>query len=75
MKAALQNLVLYLLCMASVVLAAPNQSTLYSQSCSKARVSTFSLPRSVERPVFTQAKEGVRRDASILEGSTRFELW
>lgn len=75
MKAALQNLVLYLLCMASVVLAAPNQSTLYSQSSGKARVSTFSLPCSTERPVFTQAKEGVRRDASILEGSTRFELW
>lgn len=75
MKAALQNLVLYLLCMASVVLAAPNQSTLCTQSSGRASVSTFSLPRSVERPVFTQAKERVGRDASILEGSTRFELW
>ena len=75
MKAALQNLVLYLLCMASVVLAAPNQSALYPQPLNKGRVSTFSIPRTTERPVFTQAKEGVRRDASILEGSTRFELW
>jgi len=75
MKAALQNLVLYLLCMASVVLAAPNQSTLYPQPQQKGRNSTFSMPHSVERPVFTQAKKGVKRDASILEGSTRFELW
>ncbi|MBW0176927.1 hypothetical protein [Sediminibacterium sp.] len=75
MKAAFQNLVRYLLCMASVVLAAPNQSTLYPQPRNKGGVSTFSIPRSVDRPVFTQAKQGVKRDASILEGSTRFELW
>lgn len=75
MKAAVQNLICYLLCMASVVLAAPYQSTLCSQPLNKAAVSTFSIPRSVERPVFTQAKEAVKRDASILEGSTRFELW
>lgn len=75
MKAAVQNLVRYLLCMASVVLAAPNQSTLYPQPGNKGGVSTLSIPRSVDRPVFTQAKQGVKRDASILEGSTRFELW
>lgn len=75
MKAALQNLVLYLLCLASVVLAAPHQSTVYANPLNKGRVSTFSHPCSAEGPVFTQAKEPVRTEASILEGSTRFELW
>lgn len=75
MKAALQNFTFYLLCMAGVVLAAPNQSTLYQRTLAKAHMSSVSHSCSAERPVATQAKTGVRRDASILEGSTRFELW
>lgn len=75
MKAALQNMVLYLLCLASVVLAAPHQSTLCSRPSNTGRAVNFSIPQPSERPVFTQAKEGIRSDASLLEGSARFELW
>lgn len=75
MKAALQNMVLYLLCLASVVLAAPHQSTLCSRPSNTGRAATFSIPQPSEPPVFTQAKEGMRSDASLLEGSARFELW
>lgn len=76
MKAALQNLVLYLLCMASVVLAAPTQSTLYPQPLEKGGASIFAIPRQCkERPSFSQQKVAIKAEASILEGSTRFELW
>lgn len=76
MKAALQNLVLYLLCMASVVLAAPTQSTLYPQPLEKGDANIFAIPSQCkERPSFSQQKVVKRTEASILEGSTRFELW
>lgn len=76
MKAALQNLVLYLLCMASVVLAAPTQSTLYPQPLEKGGASIFAIPsKCKERPSFRQQRASIKTDASILEGSTRFELW
>lgn len=76
MKAALQNLVLYLLCAASVVLAAPTHSTLLSQPARKDGASIFSKPSCVrERPYFTQQKEAKQATVSVLEGSARFELW
>lgn len=76
MKAALQNLVLYLLCAASVVLAAPTHSTLLSQPTKKDEAKAFSRPSCVkERPYFTQQKEAKPAPVSVLEGSARFELW
>lgn len=76
MKAALQNLVLYLLCAASVVLAAPTYSTLLSHPAKKDGSSVFSRPSCVkERSYYTQKKETKRTSVSVLEGSARFELW
>jgi len=76
MKAALQNLVLYLLCAASVVLAAPTHSTLLSQPAKKDGSSVFSRPSCVKkRSYFTQQKETKPATVSVLEGSARFELW
>ncbi|MBL0883627.1 MAG: hypothetical protein IBJ16_09840 [Chitinophagaceae bacterium] len=76
MKAALQNLVLYLLCAASVVLAAPTHSTLLSQPSKTEEPKVFSKPSCVrERSYFTQQKEAKPAMVSVLEGSARFELW
>lgn len=76
MKAALQNLVLYLLCAASVVLAAPTHSTLLSHPIKNDGAKLFSRPSCVkERPYFTQQKDTKPTTVSILEGSARFELW
>lgn len=76
MKAALQNLVLYLLCAASVVLAAPTHSTLLSHPIKNDGAKLFTRPSCVkERPYFTQQKDPKPTTISILEGSARFELW
>lgn len=76
MKAALQNLVLYLLCAASVVLAAPTHSTLLSHPAKKDGSNVFSRPSCVkERSYYTQKKETKPAPVSVLEGSARFELW
>ena len=76
MKAALQNLVLYLLCAASVVLAAPTHSTLLSHPAKTEGASVLSSPSCVkERAYFTQQKSTKQQTVSVLEGSARFELW
>lgn len=76
MKAALQNLVLYLLCVASVVLAAPNHSTLFPQPLKNNGSGIFSKPTCVkERPYFTQQKTAQPLKTSVLEGTARFQLW
>jgi len=76
MKAALQNLVLYLLCAASVVLAAPTHSTLLSDPTKKDGSNVFSRPSCIkERSYFTQKKVTKLAPVSVLEGTARFELW
>lgn len=76
MKAALQNLVLYLLCAASVVLAAPTHSTLLSHTDKKDGANVLSKPSCArERAYFTQQKTTKQASVSVLEGSARFELW
>lgn len=75
MKAAFNNLLRYLLCLASVVLAAPNQSTLCTANNDKPASSDYATPFERQNPVFTQAKERVNSETYLLEGSTRFAIW
>ena len=76
MKAAIQNLVLYLLCMASVVLAAPNQSTLLPRPLDNSKGIAIANEAYLSKPsCIRQAKQGNTSDPSILDGSTRFALW
>lgn len=70
MKAAQQHLVLYLLCLASVVWAAPTHSTLFHTRSVKQAEAANSRCKSQVQP---QARE--RGSLLLLEGSTRRMRW
>ncbi|NCT95190.1 MAG: hypothetical protein GXC72_12250 [Chitinophagaceae bacterium] len=77
MKAALQNLVLYLLCVASVVLAAPTQSTLLPRPLNNSGKSAEAKHEVLNKPASLSPAKACKAASapSILDGTTRFILW